>query len=159
MRVENTEKVLERLREELEWARGKAAKWQARVTELEEQVQEKENLLILRAVRSVAPSPEQLRGLLDQIKGVHGPSIVLGAAGPAPDTGQELSPAPNTEAGPPDMPDEGQEQRGSPDSETDHSGEQETGPYLPDAPETGQIQTDTAETAPEDVKEEQRDED
>ena len=139
MRVENTEKVLERLREELVWARGKAAKWQARVTELEEQVQEKENLLILRAVRSVAASPEQLRGLLDQIKGVHGPSIVLGAAGLPPDTGQE--------------------QRGSPDSETDHSGEQETGPYLPDAPETGQIQTDTAETAPEDVKEEQRDED
>ena len=31
MRVENTEKVLERLREELVWARGKAAKWQARV--------------------------------------------------------------------------------------------------------------------------------
>ena len=122
MRVENTEKVLERLREELVWARGKAAKWQARVTELEEQVQEKENLLILRAVRSVAASPEQLRGLLDQIKGVHGPSIVLGAS--KPDTGQDFSPAPNTEADPPDMPE------------------------LPDNPETGRLQTDAAETAP-----------
>ena len=102
-------------------------------------MQEKENLLILRAVRSVAPSPEQLRGLLDQIKGVHGPSIVLGAAGPAPDTGQELSPVPNTEADPPNMPDDM--------------------PELPDNPETGQIQTDAAETAPEDEKEEQIDED
>ena len=133
MRVENTEKVLERLREELVWARGKAAKWQARVTELEEQVQEKENLLILRAVRSVAASPEQLRGLLDQIKGVHGPSIALGAS--KPDTGQDFSPPPNTEADPPDMPE------------------------LPDNPETGQIQTDAAGTAPEDEKEEQIDED
>ena len=137
MRVENTEKVLERLREELVWARGKAAKWQARVVELEEQVQEKENLLILRAVRSVAASPEQLRGLLDQIKGVHGPSIVLGAS--EPDTGQELSPSTNTEADPPNMPDDM--------------------PELPDNPETGQIQTDAAETAPEDEKEEQIDED
>ena len=137
MRVENTEKVLERLREELVWARGKAAKWQARVVELEEQVQEKENLLILRAVRSVAASPEQLRGLLDQIKGVHGPSIVLGAS--KPDTGQDFSPAPNTEADSPDMTDER--------------------PELPDNPETGQIQTDAAETAPEDEKEEQIDED
>ena len=137
MRAENTEKVLERLREELAWARGKAAKWQARVVELERQIQEKENLLILRAVRSVAASPEELRGLLDQIKGVHGPSIVLSAAEPVPNAGQE----------PPDVP----------DAEIDSPKLQDTEPDQTDAPETGQ--NVTAETAPEEEMEEQRDED
>lgn len=137
MRVENTEKVLERLREELAWARGKSQKWQARVKELEEQVQEKENLLILRAVRSVAPSPEQLRGLLDQIKGVHGPSIVLGAAGL--DGGTEPPDVSDAETGFPELPD--------------------AGPDLSGTLDTGQKKTSTAGTAPKEQKGEQEDED
>ena len=79
MRVENPEKTLEKLREELAGAKEKAARWQARVTELEEQVTEKENLLILRAVRSVAASPEELRGLLNMIQGKNQPPAAMKA--------------------------------------------------------------------------------
>ena len=74
MRVRRTaEQDLEDTREELADARAKAAKWNGRVQELEEIVTEKENTLILRAVRSVAASPEDLRGLLDLIKGTAPP--------------------------------------------------------------------------------------
>ena len=69
MRVRRTpEQDLEETRAELADARVKAARWNGRVQELEESVTEKENLLILRAVRSVAASPEELRGLLDAIR-------------------------------------------------------------------------------------------
>ena len=74
MRVRRTaEQDLEDTREELADARAKAAKWNGRVQELEEIVTEKENTLILRAVRSVAASPEDLRDLLDLIKGAAPP--------------------------------------------------------------------------------------
>ena len=74
MRVRRTaEQDLEDTREELAEARAKAAKWNGRVQELEEMVTEKENTLILRAVRSVAASPEDLRGLLELIKGTAPP--------------------------------------------------------------------------------------
>ena len=74
MRVRRTaEQDLEDTREELADARAKAAKWNGRVQELEEMVTEKENTLILRAVRSVAASPEDLRGLLELIKGTAPP--------------------------------------------------------------------------------------
>ena len=70
MRVRRTpEQDLEDTRAELAEARTKAARWNGRVAELEELVTEKENMLILRAVRSVASSPEDLRGLLDLLKG------------------------------------------------------------------------------------------
>ena len=69
MRARRTpEQDLEDTRAELSDAREKAARWNARVTELEESVTEKENMLILRAVRSVAASPDELRGLLNMIR-------------------------------------------------------------------------------------------
>ena len=70
MRVRRTpEQDLEDTRAELADAREKAARWNGRVAELEGAVTEKENTLILRAVRSVAASPDELRGLLDMIRG------------------------------------------------------------------------------------------
>lgn len=63
----------DKLKAELAKAREKAAEWQARVRDLEKQVTEKENMEILRAVRSVAASPEELRGLLDMLKSAKEP--------------------------------------------------------------------------------------
>ena len=58
---------IDRLREDLARAEEKAAEWQARVKDIRRQITEQENLEILQAVRSVAASPEELRGLLAQI--------------------------------------------------------------------------------------------
>ncbi len=57
-----------RLREELARAREKATEWQTRVRDLERRIAEQENTEILRTVRSVVASPEELRGLLEQIQ-------------------------------------------------------------------------------------------
>ena len=64
---------IDRLKAELDKARGKAAEWQARVRDLEKQVTEQENLTILREVRAIAASPEELRGLLDALRAAKEP--------------------------------------------------------------------------------------
>ena len=64
---------IDRLRGELERAREKAAEWQARARDLEKQVTERENLEILRQVRAVAASPEELRGLLAALRAAKEP--------------------------------------------------------------------------------------
>ena len=65
----------DRLKAELERAREKAAEWQAKVRDLEKQVREQENLEILREVRDIAASPEELRGLLDALRAAKEPPI------------------------------------------------------------------------------------
>lgn len=66
---------IDRLKADLAKAREKSAEWQARARDLEKQVTEQENLEILQAVRSVAASPEELRGLLDQIRMAKQPPV------------------------------------------------------------------------------------
>ena len=58
----------ERIRADLANAREKASQWQARARDFERQLTELENTEILRMVRDVASSPEELRGLLDLIR-------------------------------------------------------------------------------------------
>lgn len=69
---------IDRLRGELERAREKAAEWQARARDLEKQVTERENLEILRQVRAVAASPEELRGLLAALRAAKEPPVEMG---------------------------------------------------------------------------------
>ena len=64
---------LERLRDDLEHAKRKAAEWQARVKDFERQITERENAEILQAVRSITSSPEELRALLAQIQAAKSP--------------------------------------------------------------------------------------
>ncbi len=64
---------IERLKIELARAREKSAEWQARVRDIERQITECENTEILQAVRSIAASPEELRGLLDMLRAVKEP--------------------------------------------------------------------------------------
>ena len=63
------------LKTELVRAKEKASEWQARVRDIERQITEQENLEILQAVRSVATSPEELRGLLDMIRAAKVPPM------------------------------------------------------------------------------------
>lgn len=65
----------DRLKAELAKAREKSAEWQAKVRDLEKQVREQENLTILREVRAIATSPEELRGLLDALRAAKEPPI------------------------------------------------------------------------------------
>ena len=58
----------EKLKEELEKARQKAAQWQARAKDLERQLTEQENLEIIQAVRSITASPEELGDILERIR-------------------------------------------------------------------------------------------
>ncbi len=59
---------IERLKDELAKAKEKAAEWQARARDIERQITELENMEILRLVRSVTSSPEELRSLLTRIQ-------------------------------------------------------------------------------------------
>ncbi len=59
---------IDTLRADLARAQEKAAEWQARVRDLEKQVLERENMEIVRAVRGVTASPDELRELLDAIR-------------------------------------------------------------------------------------------
>lgn len=61
-----------RLRDELARAKEKAAEWQARARDIERQITELENTEILRLVRSVAASPEEVRSLLERIQASFG---------------------------------------------------------------------------------------
>ncbi len=64
---------IEKLKTELERARKKSSEWQARVRDIEKQITDCENTEILQAVRSIAASPEELRGLLDMLRAVKDP--------------------------------------------------------------------------------------
>ena len=70
---------IERLKIELARAREKSSEWQARVRDIEKQITECENMEILQTVRSIATSPEELRGLLDMLRASKEPP----QAGPA----------------------------------------------------------------------------
>ncbi len=85
----NENSKIGRLKNDLSRAKEKAAEWQARVRDIERQITEQENLEILRTVRSVVTSPEDLRGLLDRIQ----------AAGmlEAPDKPPDKAPSPDGE--------------------------------------------------------------
>ena len=63
---------IERLRDDLAKAEEKAAEWQARVKDIRRQITEHENMEILQLVHSVAATPEELRGLLDQLRAAKG---------------------------------------------------------------------------------------
>ena len=63
----------ERIRADLANAREKASQWQGRARDFERQLTELENTEILRMVRDVASSPEELRGLLDLIRAAQEP--------------------------------------------------------------------------------------
>lgn len=58
----------EKLKEEMEKARQKAALWQARAKDLERQLTEQENLEIIQAVRSITATPEELGDILGRIR-------------------------------------------------------------------------------------------
>lgn len=64
---------LEKLKTELARAKKKSSEWQARVRDIEKQITDCENTEILQAVRSIAASPEELRGLLDMLRAVKDP--------------------------------------------------------------------------------------
>lgn len=64
---------LEKLKTELARAKKKSSEWQARVRDIEKQITDCENTEILQTVRSIAASPEELRGLLDMLRAVKDP--------------------------------------------------------------------------------------
>ena len=64
---------LEKLKTELARAKKKSGEWQARVRDIEKQITDCENTEILQAVRSIAATPEELRGLLDMLRAVKDP--------------------------------------------------------------------------------------
>lgn len=59
---------IERLKNDLDKARQKAASWQARAKDIERQITEQENMEIIQAVREVSVSPEELKELLGRLK-------------------------------------------------------------------------------------------
>ncbi len=59
---------IDKLKIELERAKKKSSEWQARVRDIEKQITDCENTEILQTVRSIAASPEELRGLLDMLR-------------------------------------------------------------------------------------------
>lgn len=67
---------IERLKIELARAREKSSEWQARVRDIEKQITDCENTEILQTVRSIAASPEELRGLLDMLRAAKEPPQV-----------------------------------------------------------------------------------
>ena len=64
---------IDKLKAELVKAKEKAAEWQARVKDIENQITEQENLAIIQAVRGVTASPEELRDVLDLIRSAKEP--------------------------------------------------------------------------------------
>ena len=64
---------IERLKIELTRAKEKSSEWQARVRDIEKQITDCENTEILQAVRGIAASPEELRGLLDMLRAAKEP--------------------------------------------------------------------------------------
>ena len=68
--MKDTDARLEELRAGRDHAYAKAAEWNARGKEFDRKIVEVENLEILRVVRGLATSPEDLRGLLNTLRTV-----------------------------------------------------------------------------------------
>ena len=66
---------IEKLKAEFEKAKEKALEWQARAKDLERRITEQENLEIIRAVRGINASPEQLREILGRIRSMKEPQV------------------------------------------------------------------------------------
>lgn len=66
---------IERIDQELEKARAKAAEWQAKVRELEKLRQEEENTQIVQMVRALNMTPSQLADFLKNQKAAPAASI------------------------------------------------------------------------------------
>jgi len=64
---------LERLRNDLTRARENAAQWQARVKDIEKKITETENQEIVRAVREIVVTPEELEKVLASIRAMKQP--------------------------------------------------------------------------------------
>ena len=78
---------LDKLENELETAREKAADWQAQIRDLEKQKQEEENSQIVQAVRSLKLTPAELMAFLNNPKNAFSAS---GQGGPkSEDNGKE----------------------------------------------------------------------
>lgn len=69
---------LERLRKDLARARQNALQWQARAKDIERRITETENQEIIRAVREIAVSPEELAEVLASIRAMKQPQIGTG---------------------------------------------------------------------------------
>lgn len=69
---------LERLRKDLARARQNALQWQARAKDIERRITETENQEIIRAVREIAVSPEELAEVLKSIRAMKQPQIGTG---------------------------------------------------------------------------------
>lgn len=59
---------LERLRKDLARARQNALQWQARAKDIEKKITETENQEIIRAVREIVVTPEELAKVLESIR-------------------------------------------------------------------------------------------
>ena len=66
--MRDTDVRLERLKAERDHAYAKAADWTAKGKELDRKIMEVENLEILRVVRGMTASPEDLRSVLNMIQ-------------------------------------------------------------------------------------------
>ena len=65
---------LERLRKDLARARQNALQWQARAKDIERRITETENQEIIRAVREIVVTPEELAKVLESIRAMKQPS-------------------------------------------------------------------------------------
>ena len=81
--MRDTDFRLDRLKSERDHAYAKAAEWTAKGKELDRRITEVENLEILRVVRGLTASPEDLRSVLDMIQAVK-PQQPPGAAAQKP---------------------------------------------------------------------------
>ena len=66
---------LERLRKDLARARQNALQWQARAKDIERRITETENQEIIRAVREIVVTPEELTQVLASIRAMKQPSV------------------------------------------------------------------------------------
>lgn len=69
---------LERLRKDLARARQNALQWQARAKDIERRITETENQEIIRAVREIVVTPEELTKVLESIRAMKQPSAGTG---------------------------------------------------------------------------------
>ena len=66
---------MEKLKAEFEKAKEKALEWQARAKDMERRITEQENLEIIRMVRGIHASPEELKDILGQITSRKEPQV------------------------------------------------------------------------------------
>lgn len=80
---------IEKIKTDIAKAKEKIAEWQARLRDLEHQKTELENMEILKAVRGVAVSPEEIRAVLDSLQVIK--------ESPKPETSNEIKEEPHIE--------------------------------------------------------------